>query len=141
MMGVPVITAIDLIEHVCEPARFLREVFRRLEPGGVVYIETPNIGSAVYSAGRMLSLVIRGRKSVLMERLFPAHHVQYFTGASLTGLGRSCGFDVVWQGTRVLAWPDIAASGGVRAGMAVLQTVDRLVRNCILICAVMRRPG
>jgi 2-polyprenyl-3-methyl-5-hydroxy-6-metoxy-1,4-benzoquinol methylase len=141
LMGLPVVTAIDLIEHVSHPARFLREVFRRLEPGGVVYVETPNIESAVYSAGRMLSLVVRGRESDLMERLFPAQHVQYFTQASLAALGRSCGFDMVWQGTRVLPWGDIAASAVVRAGMAVLQTVDRLARNCILICAVMRRPG
>ena len=140
LMGLPVMTAIDLIEHVSEPARFLREIFRRLEPGGAVYIETPNIASAVYSAARVLSFVIRGRESALMERVFPAQHAQYFTEASLAGLGRRCGFEVAWVGTRVLPWPDIVASAGVRAGMAVLQTLDRLARNCILICAVMRRP-
>ena len=141
LMGLRVVTAIDLIEHVSEPARFLREIFRRLEPGGVVYIETPNIASAVYSAGRMLSFVIRGRESAWMRRLFPAEHVQYFTASSLAGLGRSCGFEVAWLGTRVLPWRDIAASAGVRVGMAVLQAADRLARNRLLICAVMRRPG
>jgi SAM-dependent methyltransferase len=137
--GFPVITAIDLIEHVSDPARFLAEIYRRLAPGGVVYVETPNAASAVYSAGRVLSFVIRGRESALMERLFPAQHVQYFSARSLAGLGRRCGFDVVWQGTRVLPWADIAASAAVRAGMTVLQAADRLAGNCILNCAVMRR--
>lgn len=141
LKGLPVITAIDLIEHVSEPARFLREIFRRLEPGGVVYIETPNIESAVYSAGRMLSRAVGGRESGLIDRLFPAHHIQYFTAASLAGLGRNCGFDVAWLDTRVLPWRDVGASAAVRVGMTVLQTADRLARNRILICAVMRRPG
>jgi 2-polyprenyl-3-methyl-5-hydroxy-6-metoxy-1,4-benzoquinol methylase len=141
LMGLPAITAIDLIEHVSDPARFLREICRRLEPGGVVYIETPNIDSAVYSAGRMLSFVIRGRKPEWMDRLFPAHHVQYFTEASLAGLGRSCGLELAWLGTRVLPWQDMAASIEVRVGTAVLQAVDRVARHRLLICAVMRRPG
>jgi 2-polyprenyl-3-methyl-5-hydroxy-6-metoxy-1,4-benzoquinol methylase len=141
LTGLPVITAIDLIEHVSEPARFLREIFRRLAPGGVVYLETPNIESAVYGAGRMLSPVIRGRESAWMERLFPAQHVQYFTAASLAALGRTCGFEVAWMDTRVLPWRDMGTSAAVRAAMAVLQTADRLTRNRILICAVMRRPS
>ena len=139
--GLAAITAIDLIEHGASPGRFLREVFRRLGPGGVVYIETPNIASAAYCAGRMLSFVIRGRDSAWMRRLVPAEHVQYFTASSLAGLGRSCGFEVAWMGTRVLPWRDIAASAGVRAGMTVLQAADRLARNRPLICAAMRRPG
>jgi 2-polyprenyl-3-methyl-5-hydroxy-6-metoxy-1,4-benzoquinol methylase len=140
LTGLPVITAIDLIEHLGEPAQFLREIFRRLSPGGIVYLETPNIESAVYSAGRMMSWVIRGRESRLMDRLFPVQHIQYFTEAGLTGLGRRCGFEVVWHGARALPWREIAAPAAVRLGMGLLQTVDRLAGKAILICAMMRRP-
>jgi|SRR5579863_1162208 len=134
------ITAIDLIEHVSDPKGFLREVFRRLRPGGVVYLETPNIRSAVYSAARMLSYVFRGRKSNILERVFPPQHIQYFTRNGLAGLARECSFEVAWLGTRALAWDDIAASAAVCAGMAVLQQADRLIGSRILLCTVLRRP-
>ena len=37
-----VITAIDLIEHVAEPLTLFASMRERLEPHGVVFLETPN---------------------------------------------------------------------------------------------------
>lgn len=134
------ITAIDLVEHVSDPASFLREVRSRLCPGGVVYLETPNIQSAVYKIGRILSILTRGHSAVLYERLFPAQHVQYFTRESLTGLALASGLELTRVGTRVLPWCDIAASLFIRTAMAVMQTLDRLTGERILIWAILRRP-
>jgi 2-polyprenyl-3-methyl-5-hydroxy-6-metoxy-1,4-benzoquinol methylase len=39
------ITLSHVIEHIHDPAAFLREVFLRLKPGGILYLETPNIES------------------------------------------------------------------------------------------------
>ena len=134
-----VITAIDLIEHVTDPISFLTEIRRRLRPGGVVYVETPNIRSAVYDAGRLLSLVSRGRAAALLDRLFPPQHIQYFTRTSLAQMAGISGLEVVHLDTRVLPSTDVAASLPIRASVAALQLVDRLAGNRILICALLRR--
>jgi len=134
------ITAIDLIEHVTDPADFLREIRKRLRPGGVVYLETPNIDSIVYRIGSSLNRWTHGRRIGMLERIFPPQHVQYFTSASLAGLARSVGFEMVRIDNRVLPWSDIGAAAPVRAGMSAVQMLDRLAGTCILICALLRRP-
>jgi SAM-dependent methyltransferase len=136
-----VITAIDLIEHVSDPAGFLREIRERLRPGGVVYLETPNIQSAVYRVGCALNRLTHGRPEGLFERLFPPQHVQYFTMTSLAGLARTAGFEVVQIQNRVLPWGDIAASMPVRTAMSAMQLLDRGLGARILIWAVLKRPA
>lgn len=136
----PAITAIDVVEHVTDPAGFLRGIRKRLRPGGVTYLETPNIRSTVYSIGRGLSTLTQGRPKRLIERLFPPQHVQYFTPSSFAALARAAGFEIVSIDTRVLPWDDIAAALPVRAALAALQVLDRLMGAGILICAVLRRP-
>jgi 2-polyprenyl-3-methyl-5-hydroxy-6-metoxy-1,4-benzoquinol methylase len=134
------ITVIDLIEHVIDPACFLREIRKRLRPGGLVYVETPNIRSAVYRIGRGLSRFSGWRLSGMLERLFPPQHVQYFTLSSLADLARAVGFEVVQIDTRVLPWNDIAASLAVRAATSTMQLLDRGTGSRILIWVVLRRP-
>jgi 2-polyprenyl-3-methyl-5-hydroxy-6-metoxy-1,4-benzoquinol methylase len=135
-----VVTAIDLIEHVPDPEGFLREVRRRLRPGGSVYLETPNIRSLVYRCGRVLATITNGRPSALIERLFPAQHIQYFTPESLESLARRVGFDIVRVSLRVLPLSDIAASLAARLVIGALQACDRVLGTEILVCAVLRRP-
>jgi cyclopropane fatty-acyl-phospholipid synthase-like methyltransferase len=135
-----VITAVDLVEHVPDPDAFLREVRRRLQPGGVTYLETPNIRSLVYVVGRVLARLTQGRPQSLFERIFPPQHVQYFTIDSLGQMAERTGYEVIEISTRPLPWHDIAASKAVRTGMAFLQFFDRFLGREILICAVLRRP-
>jgi len=136
----PVITAIDLIEHVADPAGFLGGIRKRLRLGGVVYLETPNIQSAVYRFGRVLSHLTLGWPTGLYQRLFPPQHIQHFNIVSLAKLADTAGFEVVRLGTRVLPWDDIAASIPIRATMAAMQVLDRWTGSRILIWAVLRRP-
>ena len=136
-----VITAIDLVEHVSDPASLLRQIRDRLCPGGVAYLETPNIYSAVYKIGRVLARVTGGRPGALYERLFPPQHIQYFTRTSLNALARACGLDLVHTGTRVLPWDDIASSLLVRTAMVGMQLLDRLTEERILTWTVLRRPA
>lgn len=71
----------DVIEHLVSPEEALARIRELLAPGGVVWLATPDAGSAV---ARLL-----GKRwwSVLPT------HVQYFTRRSLTTLLGRCGFD------------------------------------------------
>jgi 2-polyprenyl-3-methyl-5-hydroxy-6-metoxy-1,4-benzoquinol methylase len=138
--GFRVATAIDLIEHVPDPATFLRETRRRLRPGGVLYLETPNIRSMVYRFGKILSGITLGRPAALFARLFPPQHIQYFTPEALRQLGERAGFEVVRLDTRALPASDIAASAAALIPIRLLQACDRFLRTGILIFAILRRP-
>jgi 2-polyprenyl-3-methyl-5-hydroxy-6-metoxy-1,4-benzoquinol methylase len=135
-----IITAIDLIEHVTEPDVLLKEIGKRLAPGGVAYLETPNIESAVYGIGRALWNISGGRPASLYERLFPAQHIQYFTRDGLTRLVASSGLELVRMGDRRLPASDIAASLATRAAMSMMQAIDALTANRILLWTIVRRP-
>jgi len=134
----PLVTAIDVIEHVPDPGAFLRQIQSRLAPGGVLYVETPNIRSAVYALGRILSHVMDG--SGMIQRLFPPQHIQYFTTHSLSRLAKESGLEVVRVDTRVLPDSDIGASVVTRLAVGILQVLDRILRREILIWAILRRP-
>ena len=138
--GFPAATAIDLIEHVPDPRAFLMEVRNRLRPGGVLYLETPNIRSAVYQFGKLLSSVTGGKPEGLFERLFPPQHIQYFTPSSLPRLIEDAGFTTVKLGTRVLPAADIAAGLSAKIPLSALQAYDKLLSSEILIWAVLKRP-
>ena len=138
--GLAVITAIDLIEHVVSPAVFLEEVRTRLRPGGVCYLETPNIASAVYRLGRALARSTGGAPSWIFERLFPPEHIQYFSRDGLTSLANAAGLEAVEISTRALPFADIGTSFPVRLGMTAVQSLDAAGRNEILLCMVLRRP-
>lgn len=135
-----VITAIDVIEHVVDPHSLLQAIYARLRPGGVAYLETPNIESSVYQVGRSLCNLTGGYPTSLCERLFPAQHIQYFTARSFHMAIAACGFEVVQLQKRILPPRDIAASVIVQIGLAPLQFFDRLTGNEILLCALLRKP-
>ena len=135
----PLIAAIDLVEHVADPGAFLREIRGRLRSGGVAYLETPNIDSKVYRLGCWLSALSGGRPAALFDRLFPPQHVQYFTRQSFFTLAQQSGFEIVSVETRSLPSGDIATSSFVRLGMGAMQALDALSGTHILICAVLRR--
>lgn len=136
----PAATAIDLIEHVPEPAEFLEQVRARLRPDGILYLETPNIRSMVYRFGQGLSRLTGGRPAGLIERLFPPQHIQYFTSSSLRLVAESAGFEVVRLSARTLPVSDIAASPVALAAIGVLQLLDRVFGTEILLWTVLRRP-
>jgi 2-polyprenyl-3-methyl-5-hydroxy-6-metoxy-1,4-benzoquinol methylase len=136
-----VITAIDLIEHVAEPLTFFASMRERLEPNGVVFLQTPNFESIVYSIGRGLIRWAGGRPRAVCERLFLSEHIQYFSPEGLSRAAESAGLEVVRIGHRFLETDAIAASPSVRAAMSILQTLDQLRGREILTWAVLRRAA
>ena len=135
-----VITAIDLLEHVVDPRAFLQQLFSRLRPGGVTYLETPNIYSSIYQIGCVLSRITGGRPTAIFERLFPSQHIQYFTRSSFATLAHESGFEVVQLDLRSLPCTDLAASLPMRLALTGVQLFDQLVHKAILICGLLRKP-
>ena len=80
------LVAVDVIEHVPNPAHFLADAGSRLKPGGIAYLVTPDMGSFVARA--------------LGERWWyiQVPHLSYFDRASLGRLAERCGLCIVWRG-------------------------------------------
>ena len=79
-----VIIANQVIEHVYQPADFVRALKERLNPGGVLVLATPHMGSLW---------------RVLMGRRWPSfklpEHVLYFDEDHLGTLMKDCGFSTI----------------------------------------------
>jgi SAM-dependent methyltransferase len=133
------ITAIDVIEHVGQPEDLLESIASRLAPDGVVYIETPNWGSAVYRTGERVASMARGHPKWLFERLFPPEHVQYFTVDGFQALLARIPLQAVLITTRPLSFRAVAGSLPVRAGAWLAQLPDRAPDRRILICVLLQR--
>lgn len=67
------ISLAHVIEHIAEPATFLKKAVATLKPGGILYIETPNIASYQFRA-----------ESKDYTYLTPPDHVRLFSLKSLS---------------------------------------------------------
>jgi ubiquinone/menaquinone biosynthesis C-methylase UbiE len=80
------VTMSHSIEHLHDPVACLREVHRILQPGGTVWIDTPNLSSSGHD---MFGADWRG--------LEPPRHLVLFTMSSLSATLRRVGFDQIRQ--------------------------------------------
>lgn len=78
----------QLIEHLRDPRAALKQLLPKLAPGGVLYVETPNRGGWDYR-------LFRGRH---WGGYHIPRHFHLFTQASLAGLLRGCGYEIVRAG-------------------------------------------
>jgi 2-polyprenyl-3-methyl-5-hydroxy-6-metoxy-1,4-benzoquinol methylase len=76
-----VITLFDVIEHLSHPDRYIQRAHRLLRPGGLLYLETPNV--------RALPRYLLGRRWTIFHRL----HRYYFQPGTIEKLLRRAGFE------------------------------------------------
>jgi 2-polyprenyl-3-methyl-5-hydroxy-6-metoxy-1,4-benzoquinol methylase len=95
---------IALIEHLIDPLRALRKIRNLLAPGGIVYIDTPNIAKFTRRTkllmGRFPSTASQNEGLVTYDGwpvdLYDEGHLHYFTYRSLSNmLLQHCGFSKV----------------------------------------------
>lgn len=84
-----VVVAADVIEHLRDPGRLLREIAPLLAPGGVLVTTVPNIA---HGSARLALLT--GRFEYADLGIMDRTHLRFFTRATLTELLRISGFAV-----------------------------------------------
>ena len=89
------VVAIEIIEHLENPFRFARECAKLLNPGGLLFLTTPNV-EAVFS--RILFLYTGRLNSFgAYETVRPAHITPIFKW-KLEMLLEEANFEVIWEG-------------------------------------------
>ena len=79
-----VVTAFDIIEHVQNPADFLRDIHEILRPGGVLAISSPDTGHFLR--------YLMGSKWPMLQ---PMQHTVLFSRRGIAALLERCGFQDV----------------------------------------------
>jgi methionine biosynthesis protein MetW len=85
-----VVVCADVIEHLRDPARLLREARPLLRPGGRLVATVPNIAH-----GSVRLALLTGRFEYADLGILDRTHLRFFTRATLTELLRICGYRVV----------------------------------------------
>lgn len=116
------IVMVHSLEHQVNPRVTLKEVFRALRPGGVLFISVPNIESVEAKRG-----------GTEWRGLQPGFHYYHFSKQSLSQLVSSAGFDII-----EIESPFSAVSGknvdnllGKGAGSAVRTVAKKLIGPAI----------
>ena len=117
------VSLFDVIEHLLDPARTLRECARLLAPGGIVFLYVPNFDSA--------SRLLMGKEA---HFIWPTHHLNYYTPITLADFVRREGFEPVYLATEGLdiadyLWHRREVLGRSDEGLAEVADVLQFLAN------------
>lgn len=79
-----VICAFQVMEHVSDPIKFLREIYKSLAPGGVAFVEVPNLCDPLLALWDIKEY---------KDFYYHEDHLFYFSEKSLTLCASAAGFD------------------------------------------------
>ncbi|HVM09509.1 MAG TPA: bifunctional glycosyltransferase/class I SAM-dependent methyltransferase [Acidimicrobiales bacterium] len=118
-----IVLAADVLEHVRDPERLLREARELIAPGGVVLTSVPNFGHW-YPRARVLS----GRFDYDHRGILDRGHVRFFTRRSFEQLVVRAGFDVVVRDAVGTPFEVINRGGSPQRGrlVRIAEAVDRI---------------
>ena len=125
-----VITLLDLIEHVTDPAALLKRCRQLLNPDGYVVVYTPNHRGLIVRVATLLHRLSLGRISRPVAEIFDGVHVVFFDASSLGSIMARRRIPTSGHGD------DEVRSGSVQAGKwsfslstADIESVSPLVRG------------
>ena len=112
------VSLFDVLEHLIDPVPVLRACTRLLAPGGIVFLYVPNYDSA--------SRLLMGRDA---HFIWPTHHLNYYTPATLSDLMAREGLQTEYVATEGLdlvdyLWQRREVHGKSDVGLA--EIADRL---------------
>ena len=81
------VTLRDTLEHLLDPVNSLKQVWRLLKPGGVIYVKVPNFDCMLV------------QHNLHLYDWFEVDHLFYFSPSSVSNLLKSCGFERVHSQT------------------------------------------
>jgi len=87
------VVCFDVIEHVSNPQKFLKNISQKLKPEGLLFITTPN---RLGLAGRIIKNKFWG--------LVPQGHKNVFTLSQMEELLKDAGFKIIEAKTDIIAW-------------------------------------
>lgn len=120
--GFDVVVAADVIEHLSQPGRVLRDMCRVLRPGGQVLLSVPNFAHWYPRIRVAAGMFGYDRRGILDET-----HLRFFTRATLRRLVRASGFDILDEHATGLPLGTISETDGSR--LRLVRRIDRaLVR-------------
>lgn len=83
----------EVLEHLVEPARVVREMARFVRPGGVVMASSPNIAH-----WRVIRELVAGRFNLTDRGVFDRTHLRWFTPTTFAHMFEDAGFRIEWVG-------------------------------------------
>jgi SAM-dependent methyltransferase len=87
-----VVTLVEVIEHLYNPAETMKELRRVIRPGGLLYISTPNEESIYHSVGNLYYQLRRLDWCVNLCPTWNLYHIYGFSPRSLRYLFKHNGF-------------------------------------------------
>lgn len=84
-----------VIEHVPQPTKLIKEIYRILRPGGLVYIVCPNEDSLVKRIKQAIMDLMRQRKSAILSPFVNPYHITGFSKKTLRRLAENNSFKVL----------------------------------------------
>ena len=79
----------EVLEHLVEPGRTLRNIARFIRPGGLVMASSPNV-----SHWRVIRELVNGRFDLADRGVFDRTHLRWFTPSTFAGLFEDAGFKI-----------------------------------------------
>ena len=117
-----VVTMLDVIEHLSDPASSLRKIYRLLKPGGWLYVVTPNFDS-----------IPRRILGANWGIITPEHHLYYFTENTLREMIATAGFQIHHIRYPAIGIADLFLSAGAlqRIGIPISRERKNNLRKCL----------